>query len=170
MQRDPVRSVRWRLLLLTGAAAIAASAAFAWGPAQDRLLYNHTPSVPTGLYLRTDAAIARGAFVTVRARDVAPMAARARNFDGPQDRFIKRIAAAAGDRVCAEGDVLTINDGPAIPRRAQDSAGVALERWNGCRTLLDHEVLLLGDAATSFDGRYWGPIDRRHLEGVWRPL
>ena len=165
-----VQDVRWRILLLTGAAAAAAALGFALPAAKDRLLYNHTPSVPVGLYLRTDEPIARGAFVTVRAQDVAPDAARARGFDGPRDRFIKRVAALAGDQVCAEADLMTINGNAQIVRRAQDSSGAALERWSGCRVLEENEVLLLGDAEQSFDGRYWGPIDRNQIEGVWRPL
>lgn len=161
---------RLLILLLAGAAAGAALIAFALPAASDRLLYNHTPSVPVGFYIRTHAPIDRGTFVTVRAADVAPAAARARDFEGPRDRFIKRVAAVAGDRVCAEGDALTINDGFAIPRRVHDSAGAPLRAWDGCRALLEHEVLLLGDAEQSFDGRYWGPIDRNLIEGVWRPL
>lgn len=170
VQRQLVQTVRWRTLLITGAAAVAAAIFFALPAASDRLLYNHTPSVPVGLYLRTDASIARGAFVTVRARDVAPDAARARDFDGPRDRFIKRVAALAGDEVCAEANVMIINGNTRVVRRARDSRGAPLNRWSGCRVLEEHEVLLLGDAEQSFDGRYWGPIDRNRIEGVWRPL
>ena len=161
---------RLLILLLTGAAAGAALIAFALPAANDRLLYNHTPSVPVGFYVRTDAPVESGAFVTVRAADVAPAAAHARDFEGRRDRFIKRIAAVAGDRVCAEGDALTINDGPPMSRRTHDSTGAELSRWNGCRALGANEVLLLGDAERSFDGRYWGPVDRRLIEVVWRPL
>ncbi len=165
-----MRKVRWRVLLLTGAAAAAAAIAFALPAANDRLLYNHTPSVPIGLYLRTQAPVVRGTFVTVRARDVAPDAARARGFDGPRNRFIKRVAALSGDQVCAEADIMTINGNTHVVRRAHDSGGAPLDRWIGCRVLGEHEVLLLGDAEQSFDGRYWGPIDRDQIEGVWRPL
>lgn len=155
---------------MTGAAAGAAAIALVLPAANDRLLYNHTPSMPVGLYLRIEAPIARGAFVTVRAQDVAPQAARARGFDGPRDRFIKRVAALAGDEVCAQGDLMTINGSAEIVRRARDSGGAPLDRWSGCRVLEEHEVLLLGDAEQSFDGRYWGPIHRSQIEGVWRPL
>ncbi|GIK49873.1 MAG: chromosome segregation protein ParM [Alphaproteobacteria bacterium] len=165
-----MRKARWHILLVTGAATAAAAIAFALPAANDRLLYNHTPSVPVGLYLRTEAPIARGAFVTVRAQDVAPDAARARGFDGARNRFIKRVAALAGDQVCAEADVMTINGSAEVVRSARDSRGAPLERWSGCRVLEEHEVLLLGDAEQSFDGRYWGPIDRNQIEGVWRPL
>ncbi|MBL8544858.1 MAG: S26 family signal peptidase [Hyphomonadaceae bacterium] len=169
-QSHLVPNKRVLILLLTGAAAGAALIAFALPAASDRLLYNHTPSVPVGFYIRTNAPVTRGTYVTVRAADVAPEAARARDFEGRRDRFIKRIAAVAGDRVCAEGDVLTINDGPPMSRRTHDSTGAELRRWNGCRALAAHEVLLLGDAEQSFDGRYWGPIDRNLIEGVWGPL
>jgi len=77
--------------------------------ARDWLLYNNTPSVPPGWYVRSADAIARGALVTVRAQDVAPDYAGARNFTDARDRFIKRIAANDGDSVCAEDDATRIN-------------------------------------------------------------
>ena len=48
--------------------------------------------------------------------------------------------------------------------------GRALPSWSGCATLSGDQILLQGDTADSFDGRYWGPISRRLIEGVWRPL
>lgn len=163
---------RGRTVLIVGAAALALALilALALPRAQDLILYNHTPSVPVGFYVRIEAAPARGAFVTVRALAVAPEAALARGFDGPRNRFLKRVAAEAGDRVCAEGDTLRINDGPPLPRRAHDSQGAPLAAWRGCRVLGADEVLLLGDSDESFDGRYWGPVDGDAIEGVWRPL
>jgi conjugative transfer signal peptidase TraF len=161
---------RWPILAVVSAAALAALAALALPAAEDRLLYNRTPSVPVGFYLRTDEPIQRGSFVTVRAADVAPQAAEARNFNGPRNRFIKRVVALAGDHVCARGDELTLNGGPRYERRAYDSTGAALPAWEACRTLGPDELLLLGDTADSFDGRYWGPIDVQTIEGVWRRL
>lgn len=156
--------------MFVGAAIALAAAAFALPAAQDRLLYNHSPSVPVGFYVRIDAPPGPGAFVTVRASDVAPAMARARRFDGPRDRFLKRVAAQAGDRVCGEGAALVINRGQTLRRRSHDSQGAALPAWNGCRTLADNEYLLLGDTDDSFDGRYWGPVAGAQIEGVWRPL
>lgn len=161
---------RWPIFAVVSAAALAALAALALPAAEDRLLYNHTPSVPVGFYLRTDDPIQRGSFVTVRAADVAPQAAAARNFNGPRDRFIKRVVGLAGDHVCARGDELTLNGGPRYERRAYGSTGAALPAWEACRTLGPDELLLLGDTADSFDGRYWGPIDVQTIEGVWRRL
>lgn len=136
----------------------------------DVLLYNHSPSIPTGFYLRQSAPIGLGAVVTVRALDVAPAEARARRFTGEGDRFIKRIAAVAGDEVCAKGESLRINNSPALRRKSHDAAGRVLKAWTGCRVLAAHEVLLLGDTEDSFDGRYWGPTERHNIEGTWVPL
>jgi type IV secretory pathway protease TraF len=126
--------------------------------------------MPVGLYLRSDAGLARGAIVTVRARDVAPALAAARGFDGPADRFIKRVAAMAGDEVCAFNGRFQINgaDLAAVPLPGQPNTSPAA--WSGCRMLSAEEVLLLGEAPNSFDGRYWGPIEARLVEGVWRKL
>lgn len=157
------------VLLLVG--VIGVGAAFTMAPrVSDWMLYNHSPSMPVGLYMRSDAGLARGAIVTVRARDVAPALAAARGFDGPADRFIKRIAAMPGDEVCAVNGRLRINgaDMAAVPAHGQPNTSPAA--WSGCRTLSAGEVLLLGDAPNSFDGRYWGPIEARLVESVWRKL
>lgn len=120
--------------------------------------------MPVGFYLRAEGEITRGAIVTVRARDVAPSEAKARGFDGPRDRFLKRVAALGGDLVCSDGGKLRIN-GVIAATRTDASAPLL---WRGCRTLSENEILLLGDSADSFDGRYWGPIARDEVEGLWR--
>jgi len=156
-------------LLITGAAALAALVgAGLWQ--SDLVLYNPTPSMPVGLYLRTSAPVARGAIVTVRARDVALRYAAQRHFTDRGDRFLKRVAGAAGDEVCAAGAGITLNGAPVAERHAQDAAGRQLPTWEGCRTLEASEVFLLGDTLDSFDGRYWGPTPVERIEGVWRKL
>jgi type IV secretory pathway protease TraF len=138
------------------------------GSASPLVLYNGSPSVPVGFYLRTDAR-EPGAFVTVRAAAVAPAYARLRGFDDDSDRFIKRIAAGAGARVCAEGAAVTL--GRRTLRRAlRDSTQRPLPAWSGCRTLRADEVFLLGDGDDSFDSRYFGPVRLDLIDGVWRPL
>ena len=161
--------IETRTWLGIGAAAIALLAVASAG-ARDWLIYNHTPSVPTGWYVRSSGEIARGAFVTVRAQDVAPDYAAVRNFTDAGDRFIKRIAANDGDSVCADGDVIRINGRTVAHRAAQDSQGRPLPHWNGCRTLSTDEVVLMGDTPDSFDSRYFGVVREDAIEGVWRPL
>lgn len=137
---------------------------------RDWLLYNHTPSVPTGWYARSSDEIVIGALVTVRAQDVAPDYAAARNFTDAGDRFIKRVAANDGDRVCTNGDAIRINDRTVAHRAVYDSQGRALPHWRGCMTLSGDEVFLMGDTPDSFDSRYFGPVNTADIEGVWRPV
>jgi conjugative transfer signal peptidase TraF len=136
----------------------------------DVALYNGTPSVPVGVYLRTGGPVAPGTIVTVRASDVAPSYAAARSFTKPGNRFLKRIAATTGDVVCAYGPNVWINGGALPERRSHDSAGRALPTWSGCLTLSHGQVLLLGETPDSFDGRYWGPTPVSRIEGIWRRL
>jgi conjugative transfer signal peptidase TraF len=158
-----------RTWLGIGAAAIALLAVASLN-ARDWLIYNHTPSVPMGWYVRGSDELARGALVTVRAQDVAADYAAARNFTDDGDRFIKRIAANDGDRVCADEDAIRINDRTVAHRAVHDSQGRALPHWSGCHTLSADEVFLMGDTDDSFDSRYFGPVSVADIEGVWRKL
>ena len=157
------------IALIAACVALAALAAASLR-AGDIVLHNHSPSMPQGLYLRTDAHPARGRVVTVRAMDVAPEAAHARRFDEAGDRFLKRVAGLHGDLVCAQGRDVSLNVERLAPRLATDATGGALETWNGCRRLEASELFLLGDSADSFDGRYWGPVEMSDIEGVWEKL
>ena len=138
-------------------------------PHRDFIVFNHSPSIPEGFYVRIQMPIAVGAIVTVRARDAAPQAAQLRHFLGSRDRFIKRVAAVGGQRVCGDGTRIFV-DGVARRSVLRVSNWPSLRGWKGCRILRANEVLLLGDSVDSFDGRYWGPIDAHSIEGVWRPV
>lgn len=154
--------------MLSGCVLSIAVLAFASMWRMDFILYNATPSMPVGFYFRTSAPIKKGAIVTVRAVDVAPDYAAARNFTDPGDRFLKRVVGAAGDVLCASGAEITLNGARVAERKAKDSAGRALPTWEGCVTLDRDRAFLLGETPDSFDGRYWGPTPMEHIEGVWR--
>lgn len=158
-----------RRLIWIGALAVIAAVVLT-ARVEPVLIFNSSPSVPTGFYLRTNTPPSPGVFVTVRAAAVAPAYAHARRFADPNDRFIKRVAAAAGVTVCAHGDMVTIGSTHSLRRAAHDSVGRALPRWSGCRRLAAGEVFLLGDTADSFDSRYWGPASTSVIDGVWTPL
>lgn len=158
-----------RTWLGIGAAAIALMGVASVN-AHDWLIYNHTPSVPTGWYVRSASEIVPGALVTVRAQAVAPDYAEARDFTDTGDRFIKRIAANDGDSVCADGSAIRINGRTVAHRAAHDSQGRVLPHWSGCRTLTADEIFLMGDTPDSFDSRYFGPVSVADIEGVWRKL
>ena len=135
----------------------------------DVVLFNATPSVPTGFYVRSNAPLREGAFVTVRAADVADAYASLRHFTDDGDRFIKRVAARSGVRVCAEGESVTVGAN-AYTRQTQDSAGRTLPTWEGCHVLHAGEVFLMGETQDSFDSRYFGIVREDAIEGVWKRL
>lgn len=138
--------------------------------AEPVIIYNPSDSVPSGFYLRADGPPRRGDFVTVAAVDVAPEYAALRGYADFSDRFLKRIAAVGGQRVCATSGAITIDDALVASRVERDGEGRLLPTWRGCRTLAADEVFLLGDTEDSFDGRYWGPISAHLISGAWKRI
>jgi conjugative transfer signal peptidase TraF len=154
------------LVLSAGAVALLAAAEL---NRRDVVLFNATPSVPPGLYVRSDTPVREGAFVTVRAADVARDYAVMRHFTDTGDRFIKRVAARAGVRVCGDGDSVSVG-AETLTRATRDSAGRTLPTWEGCHVLHAGEVFLIGETPDSFDSRYFGSVREDVIEGVWRRL
>ncbi len=162
----PMRHVWLIACTLLAAAACAAS----FTRVRDVVLYNSSPSVPVGFYWRTDEPPELGDYVTVRAADVAPRYAAIRDFADADDRFIKRVAARGGTRVCASPTLVHVGADITLTRRTTDGANRPLPSWSGCRVLAADEVFLVGDTDDSFDSRYWGPVRAQRIEGVWRRL
>jgi type IV secretory pathway protease TraF len=85
--------------------------------------------------------------------------------------FVKHVAAARDDRVCAAGEAVFVNGQFLALRRREDTAGRPLPWWTGCTTLEAGEFfLLMAGAEESFDGRYFGITDRRQVIGRARLL
>lgn len=156
--------------LVISLAALPLAAVIAAANAGPLVIYNPSESVPSGFYVREASPPQPGAFVTVAARAVAPDYAALRDYADPTDGFLKRVVAAAGQYLCAEGANVSV-DGVFVAQRIErDAQGRTLPTWSGCRSLAADEVFLLGDTADSFDGRYRGPTPLTQIEAVWRPL
>lgn len=169
---SPLRSLRtWPV---AGAALlIAALAAVSLARPRPLLIWNASASAPTGLYLVTAIGNpARGE--RVAARLPAPWRALAarRHYLPANVPLIKRIAAIPSDVACANDDRITVNGDVAALRLRRDGAGRPMPAWHGCRRLGAGEVLLLAAHPASFDGRYFGPSQRRDILGkahlIWR--
>ena len=164
------RTMRTSLTLIgLGSVALVLAAALSVH-ASPVLIYNPSPSVPVGFYWRGAGTPFIGDLVSVPSLIAAPGFAGARDFDDRTDKFIKRIAAASGQVVCARGGQVSIDGVRVVDRLPHDKMGRALPSWSGCRMLKADEIFLLGDTADSFDGRYWGPVSLRVVDGPWRPL
>jgi len=142
-------------------------------PSCPLLLWNASPSVPIGLYLRNGAPAHVGALALLRLPASVRNLAAARGYLPAGVLLIKPVAAAAGDLVCRHGPRVAIN-GRTLARAAHfDREGRPLPRWSGCRRLGRAQVFLLSPKSDSFDGRYFGPLERHTLAGmalpVWTP-
>lgn len=142
---------------------------------------NTTRSIPLGLYWLSSDPVEKGAYV---------MFCPPQNgvFDEAKDRgyigagfcpggygyMMKRVLAAKGDAVSVAGDGVRVNGDllPLSAPRNADAAGRPLPRFPSAQyTLGNTEVLLMSDvSATSFDGRYFGPVTRSQIKTVVRPV
>jgi type IV secretory pathway protease TraF len=130
-------------------------------------LVNESPSLPKGVYVRQPGGTADlDAIVAVpQPRAIQPYLA---GLGMPAEvLLIKRVAAVGGDVVCRREGKVTTPD-RVVSALARDGRGVALPTWTGCRRLASDELFLLGDTASSFDSRYFGPVRRDEVQGVYR--
>lgn len=142
---------------------------------------NTTKSIPVGLYWTSNARVEKGAYVLFcPPRNGVFDDAKARGYigagycPGGYGYMMKRILAVKDDTVTVNEDGVRVNGEPvarSVPLQI-DAAGRSLPRLQVDRyTLGDAEVLLMSDVSgTSFDGRYFGPINRSQVETVIRPV
>jgi conjugative transfer signal peptidase TraF len=165
------RVLRRRAAILgIGIACLGATIAL---PPRPRFVWNASTSAPVGLYAVTPPERIRvGDMVIAWPPETARRLGAERRYISFNVPLVKRVAAAPGDRVCASGPELTVNDRTIARRLATDAHGRPMPWWTGCVTLRDGAMLLLMDNPASFDGRYFGPtqadgiIGKAHL--LWR--
>jgi conjugative transfer signal peptidase TraF len=164
---DAVQSpVRWGLFALA-VATIAATLAIG----RPWLLSNTTPSEPPGLYLGTWQPPKVGRIVAFHAPAAAFPYADTHMGYLRRVPLLKAVAAGPGDHVCTTSGRLVINGEDRAPIARVDGAGRALPRWSGCRVLGNDEFFVFSDRVrNSFDSRYYGPVPRAALLGVYVPL
>lgn len=133
------------------------------------VLYNRTPSMPIGVYVRVGHAPGRGDVVAFHLPVTAWDYARARG--EPTDIvLLKHVLAAGGDDVDTRAGRLVVNGLDIGPIPTVDSAGRPLPQWPADRVLAADELLPGSTLPCSFDGRFFGPIRLADVLGVYRPL
>ncbi|WP_282611079.1 S26 family signal peptidase [Pelagibius sp. Alg239-R121] len=163
----------WKIsavLLLAGVT----SAAFVGSTRVDAplLLWNDSPSMDAGIYLKAKYPPAAGAIVSVEIPEAAQLYAAQRSIEITWGSFLKPIAAVGGDRVCVSLDEgLVINGKKRAEVRHRDSSGNVIAVWQQCRKLLNNEYFLYASRIPeSYDSRYYGPVRRKTIKGVYEPL
>lgn len=173
-----MRPQKLNRLLVVVAFGIAGSITFAsWCGVK----VNLSDSIARGLWLVSSRDVSVGEYVMVCPPNTALIAtARARGYissgrcPGDFAPLMKRVVAAAGDTVTIEEDGVRVN-GAMLPHsapRERDGSGRPLTAWNQRRFVVGQDDLLLyGDGTpSSFDGRYFGPVPRKLVQGVIDPL
>ena len=169
MPRPKLTKHRFRIAAV---AALAMTSAAGWAASRNApplVMLNDSASEPTGFYVRTSQAPEVGALVAFRTPPQAFPYADHRHSLLRRHPILKAIAAASGDRVCTQSNRLTINDRIRAPIAAKDRFGDVLPRWRDCRQLTAGELFVFSDLIpNSFDSRYFGPVNRNDVLGVYR--
>ena len=142
---------------------------------------NTSKSIPVGLYWTSSAPAEKGAYLIVCPHKASVFdEAKERGYiaaglcAGRYGYIMKRIAAARADVVDITDQGVRVNGkllGLSAPLKS-DQAGHPMPRYRSNATTLGaSEVLLMSDvSATSFDGRYFGPLSCSQIKGVIRPV
>jgi conjugative transfer signal peptidase TraF len=137
-----------------------------------KLIWNASPSVPTGLYwLRSGSDFKVGDLVVVAAPAALADFLTQRGYLPLGLPLLKRVAAGPGQVVCRAGLSITV-DGVLVGQALRsDRDGRALPVWQGCRRISATEIFLMNvDVPNSLDGRYFGPLSQRSILGHAIPI
>jgi conjugative transfer signal peptidase TraF len=135
------------------------------------VLKNQSPSEPTGFYRLSNQAPAPGRVIAFRVPAAGRSYAVLHLPSIARSAILKEIAASDGAFVCEQNGALSIAGQARGNAAATDRHGVALPRWSGCRHLAVGEYFVLSNRIpNSFDSRYYGPVPRANVIGVYRPL
>lgn len=173
---DALRAARLNRARLRRRCAVAAAGIALLGltiaaPPLPRLVWNASASAPLGLYVvAPGATISRGDMVIAWAPTGPRRLAAERHYLPINVPLVKRVGGISGDRVCAIGSRIFVENRLVAVRRQRDAAGRIMPWWHGCVTLRDGAVLLLMDATASFDGRYFGPTQPHDVIGKATPI
>ncbi|WP_230463142.1 S26 family signal peptidase [Sphingobium sp. Cam5-1] len=164
------RRVRRFALGGAGSALLLVSAAF---PPAPRLVWNASASAPRGLYIVSPAALPGvGDMVIARVPWRYRQLAAERRYLPLNVPLVKRVAASAGDEVCAWGMVILVNGRRIADRQRTDLRGRSMPLWEGCMRLRGRQLFLLMNNRRSFDGRYFGSTEGEDVMGkaelLWR--
>jgi conjugative transfer signal peptidase TraF len=157
--------------LFAGSVAFAALATL-FVPVTHHLVWNASPSIPTGLYaIRGKASLHVGERVAIEPPPALRRLLRERGYLPDRVPLLKRVAAVSGQRVCHFAHGVTIDGELVGIARVRDRAGRPLPAWFGCRRITTNELFVMNPAAPgSFDGRYFGPLNIDTVIGRAMPV
>lgn len=139
----------------------------------NRYFFQVTPSMPKGIYeIKPAQRIEKGQIVLFDVPKNVRHLAKERGWL-PKNlayNLMKPVVAVQGDRVSVSEKGLFVNNRYFGPVREKDSQGLPLPMLNGRFVLKADEYFTASGHANSFDGRYFGPINRSAIKGIAEPV
>lgn len=135
-----------------------------------KLVYNASASAPIGFYWIDQVSVSRGDTVLIRLPERVRELVESRQYLPSNVPLIKRVVGIEGDKICRRGQEVLINNVTVVIALSEDEQGQKLPVWSGCTILGLGSLFLLQSHPKSFDGRYFGPIDRTLIIGRARKL
>ena len=131
-----------------------------------KLVYNGSASAPIGFYWIDDAPAELGDFVLLDVPERVQDLIETRRYLPPGMPLIKRIVAVEGDdEICRQKREILLDGVTVAVARNEDRLGRPMPAWQGCRVLREDQIFVLQPHPDSFDGRYFGPVDRSLVIG-----
>jgi conjugative transfer signal peptidase TraF len=135
------------------------------------LTWNHTTSLPVGIYARQGLQqLRRGQIVAIEPPVNVQDLVRARGYLRPGEQLFKKVVALPGDRVCVSGGNYEVNGFVLGAVLTADRAGRPLPSFPFCGTVPGDRFWLGTTSPRSFDSRYFGPVARRDLRSSLVPV
>jgi conjugative transfer signal peptidase TraF len=130
-----------------------------------KLVYNGSASAPLGFYWVDQKPIKQNDFVLISLPKHLQDLVERRHYLPPNVPLIKRVESVVGDVICRKNLDITINGVTVAAAKIADRMGRGMPVWKGCYVLSENQVFLLQDHPLSFDGRYFGPMNRSLILG-----
>lgn len=154
--------------LLTAVAVLFATMAAVTYLVTQFTVWNHTSSLPQGLYAVLPCTPETGSIIQFTGNSTFRQLAIQRGYIAETDDFLKPVAATQGDTVCLVGGDVSINGDWVGRVAARDSQDRFLPRPYLCRALRKDELFVLSTTKQSYDGRYFGTLQRSEVKGCAR--
>ena len=136
------------------------------------LIYSPTPSMPIGFYfvMPTKKIKKMDIVEFTPPKDVLQFV-RENRWVPKRGKIIKYVFALPGDKVCIKNDELWINNEKICKIHKYYDENKLLPQTKFCGKLKDDQYLLLSTKnERSFDGRYFGPIEKQKITGRAVPI
>jgi len=137
-----------------------------------KLIWNASASTPIGLYaIDAPGRLDVTDLVAIRAPEPIATFLSDGGYLPRGVPLMKHVAALPGQRICRNGNAITV-DGIAMGDALDhDRRGRPLPIWQGCRVVADGELFLMNwQVRDSLDGRYFGPLPVSSVIGRATPL